>query len=55
MNYRYSNPIQEDWDDAGIDKSQTTVEFEGGIGGQEAMLFNGEIFEMYQRFARYRV
>jgi len=30
------------------------VEFEGGAGGQESMIFNGEIFNMYQNFARYR-
>lgn len=45
---------KDDCDDAGVDKSRTTVEFEGGAGGQESMIFNGEIFEMYQKFANYR-
>jgi len=48
------NAVKEDWDDEGIDVSRTTVEFEGGAGGQESMIFNNEIFEMYQRFANYR-
>ena len=47
--------LQEEEDDAAIDKTSATMEFEGGAGGQESMIFNGEIFEMYLNFAKYRV
>merc|ERR1712198_460295 len=46
--------VKEEEDDAAIDKTSATMEFEGGAGGQESMIFNGEIFEMYLNFAKYR-
>lgn len=30
------------------------MEVTAGVGGQEAMLFTSEIFDMYQRYAAYK-
>ncbi|XP_062428382.1 peptide chain release factor 1-like, mitochondrial isoform X2 [Rhea pennata] len=36
------------------DNSDLVMEVTAGVGGQEAMLFTSEIFDMYQRYAAYR-
>ncbi|NXT46563.1 RF1ML factor, partial [Pluvianellus socialis] len=36
------------------DKSDLVMEVTAGVGGQEAMLFTSEIFDMYQRYAAYK-
>ncbi|NXN94884.1 RF1ML factor, partial [Rhinopomastus cyanomelas] len=36
------------------DESDLVVEVTAGIGGQEAMLFTAEVFDMYQRYAAYK-
>lgn len=36
------------------DKSDLVMEVTPGVGGQEAMLFTSEIFDMYQRYAAYK-
>uniref|UniRef100_A0A8C7A2H6 Peptide chain release factor 1-like, mitochondrial n=2 Tax=Nothoprocta perdicaria TaxID=30464 RepID=A0A8C7A2H6_NOTPE len=36
------------------DNSDLVMEVTAGVGGQEAMLFTSEIFNMYQRYAAYR-
>ncbi|NXC20098.1 RF1ML factor, partial [Corythaeola cristata] len=36
------------------DKSDLVMEVTSGVGGQEAMLFTSEIFDMYQRYAAYK-
>ncbi|NXI34463.1 RF1ML factor, partial [Galbula dea] len=36
------------------DKSDLVMEVTAGVGGQEAMLFTAEIFDMYQRYAAYK-
>ncbi|XP_074024426.1 peptide chain release factor 1-like, mitochondrial [Numenius arquata] len=36
------------------DKSDLLMEVTAGVGGQEAMLFTSEIFDMYQRYAAYK-
>ncbi|XP_069091160.1 peptide chain release factor 1-like, mitochondrial [Pleurodeles waltl] len=36
------------------DESDLIMELNAGVGGQEAMLFTAEMFDMYQRYAAYR-
>ncbi|XP_064269431.1 peptide chain release factor 1-like, mitochondrial isoform X1 [Passer domesticus] len=36
------------------DESDLVMEVTAGVGGQEAMLFTSEIFDMYQRYAAYK-
>uniref|UniRef100_A0A8B9D8B4 Peptide chain release factor 1-like, mitochondrial n=1 Tax=Anser cygnoides TaxID=8845 RepID=A0A8B9D8B4_ANSCY len=36
------------------DNSDLVMEVTAGVGGQEAMLFTSEIFDMYQRYAAYK-
>eukprot|EP00057_Strongylocentrotus_purpuratus_P035159 XP_797931.2 PREDICTED: peptide chain release factor 1-like, mitochondrial [Strongylocentrotus purpuratus] len=36
------------------DDNDVIMEFTAGVGGQEAMLFAADMFEMYQRYAAYR-
>ncbi|NXI82940.1 RF1ML factor, partial [Rhipidura dahli] len=36
------------------DESDLVLEVTAGVGGQEAMLFTSEIFDMYQRYAAYK-
>ncbi|NXV46949.1 RF1ML factor, partial [Uria aalge] len=36
------------------DKSDLVMEVTAGVGGQEAMLFTSEVFDMYQRYAAYK-
>lgn len=36
------------------DESDLIMELNAGVGGQEAMLFTSEMFDMYQRYAAYR-
>lgn len=36
------------------DDSDLVMEVTAGVGGQEAMLFTSEIFDMYQRYAAYK-
>ncbi|CAM5101547.1 unnamed protein product [Eretmochelys imbricata] len=36
------------------DKSDLVMEVTAGVGGQEAMLFTAEIFDMYQQYAAYK-
>ena len=36
------------------DDNDIIVEFSAGVGGQEAMLFTADMFEMYERFAAYK-
>ncbi|XP_038053077.1 peptide chain release factor 1-like, mitochondrial [Patiria miniata] len=36
------------------DDNDIIMEFSAGVGGQEAMLFTADMFEMYERFAAYR-
>lgn len=36
------------------DDNDVIMEFSAGVGGQEAMLFAGDMFDMYQRYAAYK-
>ncbi|KAG8534806.1 hypothetical protein GDO81_030251, partial [Engystomops pustulosus] len=36
------------------DNCNLILEVKAGVGGQEAMLFTAEIFDMYQRYASYK-
>lgn len=36
------------------DKSDLIMEVTAAVGGQEAMLFTSEIFNMYEQYAAYR-
>ncbi|NXA14107.1 RF1ML factor, partial [Sapayoa aenigma] len=36
------------------DESDLVMEVTAGVGGQEAMLFTSEVFDMYQRYAAYK-
>ena len=36
------------------DPSDITLEVAAGVGGQEAMLFGAELFDMYTRYAGYK-
>ena len=36
------------------DESDLILEVSAGVGGQEAMLFTAELFDMYQRYAAYK-
>ncbi|XP_006824974.1 peptide chain release factor 1-like, mitochondrial [Saccoglossus kowalevskii] len=47
----FSLLVPKDEDD---DTSDVLVEISAGVGGQEAMLFAAEMFEMYQRYAHFQ-
>jgi peptide chain release factor 1 len=36
------------------DKNDIMLEVSAGVGGQEAMLFTGEMWDMYQAYAHYK-
>lgn len=36
------------------DESDLIMEVTSGVGGQEAMLFTAEMFDMYQQYAAYK-
>ena len=36
------------------DKNDIMLEVSAGVGGQEAMLFTGEIFDMYASYASFK-
>lgn len=37
-----------------VDKNDILLEVTAGVGGQEAMLFTGEMFDMYGSYASYK-
>ena len=37
-----------------IDNNNIILEVTAGVGGNEAFLFAGEVFEMYERYATYK-
>ncbi|XP_071099580.1 peptide chain release factor 1-like, mitochondrial isoform X2 [Haliotis cracherodii] len=37
-----------------VDKNDIILEVSAGVGGQEAMLFTGEVFSMYENYAQYK-
>ena len=37
-----------------IDDNDIMIELTAGVGGQEAMLFAADMFDMYQRYAAFR-
>ena len=39
---------------APIDENDIILELSSGVGGQEAMLFTADMFEMYEQFAAYK-